>query len=288
MTVEVLAGSVIAHRGARVGVAGGDLHVAQVYASVEHGCNERVPEHMGMKPADPDSGCLAEPPEPPGGGVAVHPRAVAVKQDRPGITVIRGAVDGPADRRGQRDQDDLAALPADSQDPVPVFLAQIADVRASGLEYPQAQQPEHGNQRKVVPIGRLAGGGEQRLELQVREPQGRRLSRNGRPADVLSWRVLQDTIDDAGPVEPGGDGEPPGNRRGLEPADLLHPPDVQLQMGAPGQEGIQAALGAPGEIAAQIRVGVLSGDALEPGKIGSHRELQPISMRDQSAGLGRD
>jgi hypothetical protein len=98
--------------------------------------------------------------------------------------------------------------------------------------------------------------------------------------------MLQDTIDDAGPVEPRGDREPPGDRRGLEPADLLHPPDVQLQMRAPGQERVQASLGTPGEIAAQIGVGMVSGGALEPGKIGSYREPQPISMRDQSAGLG--
>src|SRR5258708_34341096 len=96
----------------------------------------------------------------------------------------------------------------------------------------------------------------------------------------------QDTMDDEGPVEPGGDREPPGDRRGLEPADLLHPPDVQLQMRAPGQERVQASLGTPGEIAAQIGVGMVSGGALEPGKIGSYREPQPISIRDQSAGLG--
>ena len=59
-------------------------------------------------------------------------------------------------------------------------------------------------------------------------------------------------------------------------------------MRAPGQERVQAALGAPGEIAAQIGVGVVSGGTLEPGKIGSHREPQPIGMRDESAGLGRD
>jgi len=109
VAVEVLAGSVIAHGGARVGVAGGDLDVAQVDAGVETGCDERVPEHMWMSPVDLDSRCLGEPPEPSGGCMPVHPRAVAVEQDRPGVTVIRGAVDGPADRRGQRDQYDLAA-----------------------------------------------------------------------------------------------------------------------------------------------------------------------------------
>ena len=59
-------------------------------------------------------------------------------------------------------------------------------------------------------------------------------------------------------------------------------------MRAPGQEGVQSALGAPGQIAAQIGVGVVPGSALEPGKIGGHREPQPVSMRDESAGLGRD
>ena len=59
-------------------------------------------------------------------------------------------------------------------------------------------------------------------------------------------------------------------------------------MRAPGQERVQAALGAPGEIAAQIGAGVVSGGGLEPGKIGGHCEPQPISMRNQSAGVGGD
>ena len=33
----------------------------------------------------------------------VHPRAVAVEQDRPRGAVTHGAVDSPADRWGQRD-----------------------------------------------------------------------------------------------------------------------------------------------------------------------------------------
>jgi hypothetical protein len=90
----------------------------------------------------------------------VHPRAVAVGQDRPGVTVIHGAIDRPAGRRGQRNQDDLAALPADPQNPVAMLLAEIADVRAGGLEDPQAQQPQHGDQGEVVPVNGLAGRGE--------------------------------------------------------------------------------------------------------------------------------
>jgi len=76
----------------------------------------------------------------------VHPRAVAVEQDRPAVTVIRGAVDGPSDRWRQRDRDDLAAFAADPQYPVAVFFAEVGDIRAGGFEDPQAQQAEHGHQ----------------------------------------------------------------------------------------------------------------------------------------------
>ena len=99
--------------------------------------------------------------------------------------------------------------------------------------------------------------------------------------------MLQNAIDHAGPVEPGGHREPPGDRRRLEPADLLHPPDVQLQVRAPGQERVQAAVSAPREVAAQIGVGMVAGSALEPGKIGGHCEPQPVSMLEQG-GLGGD
>ena len=40
MAVEVVAGPVVPPRGARVGVAGGDLDVSQVDASIDHGRDE--------------------------------------------------------------------------------------------------------------------------------------------------------------------------------------------------------------------------------------------------------
>ncbi len=85
----------------------------------------------------------------------------------------------------QRDQDDLGALAADPQDPVAMLLAEVGDVRAGGLEDPQAEQAEHGHQREIVPVHRVPGGGEQGLELQVGEAQGRRVSRHCRTADML-------------------------------------------------------------------------------------------------------
>jgi hypothetical protein len=42
--------------------------------------------------------------------------------------------------------------------------------------------------------------------------------------------ALQHAVDDAGSVEAGQHQGPPGHRGRLEPASLLHPPHVQLQM----------------------------------------------------------
>jgi hypothetical protein len=89
--------------------------------------------------------------------------------------------------------------------------------------------------------------------------------------------MFQKTVEDAGTVEPGRDGEPPGDGGGLEPADLLHPADVQLQVRPLRGQRVQAALGAPGQVAAQVRLGVLAGGALEAGQVGAHCESQLVS-----------
>ena len=58
--------------------------------------NERVAEHMRVRPGDPHSGGFGELPRAAGGGVAVHPHAAAVEQDRPAGAGADRAVDGPA------------------------------------------------------------------------------------------------------------------------------------------------------------------------------------------------
>jgi hypothetical protein len=54
---------------------------------------------------------------------------------------------------------------------VAVLLAQVLDVRATRLEDPQAEQPEHGDGGEVVDVGAGATGLQHRLELQVRQAQ---------------------------------------------------------------------------------------------------------------------
>jgi hypothetical protein len=139
-----------------------------------------------MRPGDLDACGGGQAPEPAGGGVAVHPGAAAVQQDRAAGPGSGCLVNGACHGWWQRDQDNLGAFPADPQHPVAVFFAQVGDVGPGGFEDPQAQQPEHGHQRESERIRRLASRGEQRLELQVREPQGRRLRGHRRPADVVS------------------------------------------------------------------------------------------------------
>jgi hypothetical protein len=132
-------------------VAGGDLDGPEVYAGIEHRGYEGVAEHVGVDLRLQADG-TSQPPEAPGGRVAVHPGAAAVEQDRPADAVSDRPVDGPANRGRQRDQDDLGALAAYAQHPVAVLFAEVGDVRSGGLEDPQAQEAEHGYQREIMPV----------------------------------------------------------------------------------------------------------------------------------------
>ena len=109
-------------------MAGSDLHVPQVNPGVEHGRDEGMTEHVRVRPGDPHPGGFGEVPQAAGGGVAVHPGAAAVEQDRAAGTAGYGPVDGPRDGWWQRDQDDLGAFATDAQYPVPVLFAEVGDV----------------------------------------------------------------------------------------------------------------------------------------------------------------
>jgi len=134
-------------------MAGSYLDVPQVDPSVQHGCDEGVPQHMRVCPGNPDSGGIGQLPKAPGGSMAIHPAAAAVEQDRPFWAIADGLVDSPADRRWQGDQDDPAAFAAYPQHPVTMFFTKVGDVGGSGLEDPQAEQPEHRYEREVAPGG---------------------------------------------------------------------------------------------------------------------------------------
>lgn len=160
--------TVVAHGGARVGVAGSDLDVAEVDACIEHGGHERVTQHVGVHASGGDPGRYGQGPQPSGGAVPIHPPPGPRAEQRAGVSSLDGAVHGPADGRRQGNEDDLViALAVDPQDPVAVDLAEVFDAGAGGFEDPQPEQPEQGDEGEVVGVGLVAAGGEHGFELQV-------------------------------------------------------------------------------------------------------------------------
>jgi hypothetical protein len=152
----------------RVRVTGGDLDIPEVDAGVEHGRDRGVAEHMGVRPGDPDAGAPGELVQAAGGRVPVHPGAAAVEQDRPAHAGSGRWPGRPLAATGSG----RSWCPCRTHGgPGGRAPRRVGDVRAGGLEDPQAQQTEHGHQREIVRVRRFSCCGEQRLELQVGEPQ---------------------------------------------------------------------------------------------------------------------
>lgn len=80
-------------------------------------------EHVRVCPGELDACGCGELAQAAGGRMPVHPGAAAVEQDRAVHPPCGGTLDGPADRRRQRDQDDFAALAAHTKDTVTVLFA---------------------------------------------------------------------------------------------------------------------------------------------------------------------
>lgn len=77
-------------------------------------------------------------------------------------------VDGPSDCGRQRYEGLLAAFAVHEQHTVAVFFAEIVGIGVAGFGDAQAEQSQHRDQREVELVRRLACGGEQGFELQVR------------------------------------------------------------------------------------------------------------------------
>jgi hypothetical protein len=102
-----------------------------------------------------------------------------------------------------------------------------------------------------------------------------------------------DFVDGGGAVEPGHDRHPPGHGRGLEPADLLHPPHVELDVRALRGERIETPLRAPAQIHPNVGLDVATGQALVAGEVTSHRAPQQVGSigrvgRIRQLGQGQD
>ena len=152
MAVEVLAGAVVAHGGARIGMAGGDLDIAQVDSSVKHRSDEGVSQHVGVHSGDVDAAFFSEMAESASRAVSVHPGTATCEQDWAALAIVDGAVDGSPDCWWERRQGNPSALASHLQDPVAVFLTEVFDVRPARLKDPQTEKPQHRDQGEVVGV----------------------------------------------------------------------------------------------------------------------------------------
>ena len=153
MAVEILASSVVARGGARVGMPCCDLDVAEVDADVEHGGGEGVAQYVRVHAGHPEAGPFGEMLKAAGGDVPSHAGSVTTEQDRAGESLAAGPVDGAADSWWQRGEDDLVAFAVHSQDTVTVDFTESFDVATGGLEDPQAKKAEHADERRALGLG---------------------------------------------------------------------------------------------------------------------------------------
>ncbi len=155
-----------------------------------------------------------------------------------------------------------------------MLLTQVINVGADRLEDPQPQESQQADERQVEGVGRLARSREHGFELQVRQPEGGRLRWHGRAAYVVGGRVLQDVLDDTGPIEPGDDRQPTGDRGRLVPPDVLKPPQVELEVVAMrGQRGELSVL-APGEEHSEVGLSVRAGGPAVARQVGEGRQAE--------------
>lgn len=109
VTVEGLASSVVAHRGSRVGVAGGFLHVAKWYAGVECGGDERVAQGVRTNVLG-NPRCSCDAPYDPARAVTVEPPARHPTEQRSFDAFADREINRACDPWCEGQSDDLAAL----------------------------------------------------------------------------------------------------------------------------------------------------------------------------------
>jgi hypothetical protein len=136
VAVEGDSGSVVAHGGTGIGMAGGFLHIAQRNPSVQRSGDECVPEGVGAHAlGDPrPSGDAAHDPS---GRVSIDPPPVDSHEDRPVAAFADRQIDGPGRPGRHGDDYDLAALTHNGERAVAALEPEVSDVGAGGFEDPQ-------------------------------------------------------------------------------------------------------------------------------------------------------
>jgi hypothetical protein len=105
---------------------------------------------------------------------------------------------------------------------VPALQAQVLDIRAGRLRYPQPVQGKQGDQR-VLKRRTEPGRDQQRAELVAVQRNRMGLVVHPQSADMRGRGALQELLFDGVLVEPGDGGQPPGDRGPGSPHGLQVP-----------------------------------------------------------------
>jgi hypothetical protein len=170
--VEVLAGPVVPHGRAGIGMPAGDLDIAQVRPGIETGRDEGVPEHMRVRPGDPHARMLGKVTQAAGDCVPVHPGAAGVEQDLSADPVDDGAVvDGRPTAGGSGTRTTLVPLPQTRRMRWPCSSPRSAMSARVAWKIRRSNGASMATRAKSLAVRGPASGGQQRLELRVSEPE---------------------------------------------------------------------------------------------------------------------
>ena len=159
VAVEVLAATVVDRGGSRVGVAGGELHVAERDAGVEGGHDERRSKHVRVHDGEP--GAVTDRTDPAMRGAAIKTLPVTTLQDRSLAALADGQVDRSGRPRDEWDRRGLVSFADDAQRPMSPLEPEILDVGGARFAHAQTIETEQDRQRRVLVVVLPTGEQEQ-------------------------------------------------------------------------------------------------------------------------------
>lgn len=121
MPIEVLTSPVVDRRRPGIGVASGNLDIAERDPCVESRHDERGPEHVGLD--DPEAGPLSDRADPAVSRPTVEAIAVLASQNRSMRALSDGQVEGPSRSRNEGHHRRLVAFAEDPEGAMPVINA---------------------------------------------------------------------------------------------------------------------------------------------------------------------
>jgi len=247
VAVEVLSASIVDRGGARVGVAGGELNVAQGDAGVEGGHDECGAQHVGMDVAE--SASFADRSYPAMRCSPIEPLAVAPHQDWAFVAFADGEVDRACRARHQGNDGGFVALADDPQCSVAALERQVLDVRRAGFGHAQPVEAEQHGQSGV---GAVVVLGSEQETAEFTAIHRMLLGRLDSGTTHVLRRVGGDaTVDVGEAVVATHRRQSPVDRRCCEPA-LFHRGAVDLDVGSGRVEDRELLVSGPLEVVAQV------------------------------------